>query len=111
MNARWRSTTGWAFVAAYLVLAAFRFHHALTCSGWVCDLAALPAVVPLGFPLAWLTDWVHAFFPIPGHAPTFHLRNWYFILPTVSANAILYYWLGRYAERLVGRRLRRRSRI
>jgi hypothetical protein len=95
MSVWWKSTTGWVLVTGYLVLAAFLFHEARTCTGWVCDLVALPAIVPFGFPIAWLTDWVHVFFPIPRHIPSFHLGNWYFILPTVLANAVFYFWLGR----------------
>jgi hypothetical protein len=76
-------------------MACLLFYQAFTCSGWVCDLVSLPAVFPLGFPIAWLTDWIDAWWHIPGHVPTFHLRNWYFILPTLIANAIFYYWLGK----------------
>lgn len=103
MNACWKSRIGWAFVAAYLILASLLFHQALTCTGWVCDLVALPVVFPLGFPISWLTDWVHAYLPIPGHTPSFHLRNWYFILPTASANALFYYWVGRQLQKLRNR--------
>jgi hypothetical protein len=92
----WReSKCGWGFSAGYVALAGFLFYQAFTCSGWVCDLVALPAAFPLGFPIAWVTDTIDSWFLIPGHTPTFHLRNWYFIIPTVIANAIFYYWLGK----------------
>lgn len=80
------------------------------CTGWVCDLVALPAIFPLGFPIAWLTDWVDSRFQIPGHTPTSHLRNWYFILPTLVANAVFYYWLGKLIEILIRRLFGRVSR-
>lgn len=101
-TAWWSSKAGWAFLVAYLVLAAVLFHEALTCTGWVCDLAAIPAMVPLGFPIAWITDGLDRIFVFPGHVPSFHLRNWYFILPTVVANSLFYFWLGRQAGRLFG---------
>lgn len=88
-------------MSIYLVLAFVSFREALTCTGWVCDLVALPAIFPLGFPIAWLTDWLDSLFYIPGHTPTFHLRNWYFILPTVFANAFFYFFLGWLLHRLV----------
>jgi len=105
----WRSPTGWALLTAYLIPAGLLFYRALTCTGWVCDLVALPVAIPLGLPIAWLTDWIHAQVEIPGHIKSFHFRNTYFILPTVAANAILYYWVGRQIERLI-RRWRGRSR-
>lgn len=101
-RAWWSSRTGWAFSTAYLALAVISFREALTCSGWACDLAAIPATVPFGFPIGWLTDGLDQMFRIPGHIPSFHMRNWYFILPTVLANLLFYFWLGRQAERLYG---------
>lgn len=107
---KWQhSRTGWALLSAYLVLAVAAWYEALTCTGWVCDLAAIPAIFPLGFPIAWFTDWIDALFHIPGHVPTFHLRNWYFIIPTVIANSVFYYWLGMMLGRLATR-VRQRSR-
>ena len=110
MNTCWKSRTGWAFVTAYLILAGLLFHQALTCTGWVCDLVALPVAFPLGFPIAWLIDWIHSLFVIPGHTSSFHLRNWYFILPTVLANAIFYYWAGRQLEKSANRLLQRSAK-
>lgn len=90
-----RSKCGWLFSFGYFAVASMLFYQANTCSGWVCDLVALPAAFPLGFPIAWLTDWVDSWFSIPGHTPSFHFRNWYFIVPTLIANSIAYYWLGK----------------
>ncbi|QTF93726.1 hypothetical protein [Halomonas sp. BM-2019] len=89
------SKCGWLLSACYIAMAGILFYQALTCSGWMCDLVALPTVFPLGFPIAWLIDWIDAWWHIPGHVPTFQLRNGYFILPTVIANAIFYYGLGK----------------
>lgn len=103
-----KSKSGWTFLVAYVAFAGYSFYRALTCTGWACDLVALPAAFPLGFPIGWLTDGIDYLFTIPGHAPTFHLRNWYFIVPTVTANAVLYYWVGKQFEALV-RKLRTRD--
>jgi hypothetical protein len=103
-----RSWGGIILMAAYLVIGCILFYEALTCSGWLCDLAAMPAIFPLGFPIAWITDWINYMYNIPGHVPTFHFRNWYFIVPTMLANAVFYYWLGSLAGRLI-RKIRSRS--
>lgn len=107
MTAGWKSRTGWAFVVAYLILAALLFYQALTCRDWVCDLVALPVALPLGFPISWLIDRIDFYFQIPGHVRSSHFRNWYFILPTVSANTIFYFWAGRLLETSASRLLRR----
>jgi len=99
------STCGLLFSVSDVAMAGLLFYLAFTCSGWVCDLVALPALFPFGFPIGWMTDWVDSWFLIPGHTPTFHLRNWYFIIPTVIVNAIFYYWLGKFASGLAQRLL------
>lgn len=94
-------------MATYLILAGFLFHDALTCVGWVCDLVALPVVLPLGFPIAWLFDGIDYLFVLPD-LTTGLLRKWRFILPTVLGNAVFYFWAGWQLEKLVTR-LHRRS--
>jgi len=105
MKKHLKSRAGWFLVVIYLIVAFFSFWEALTCTGILCDLAALPAVIPLGLPVAWFTDWIDYLFSIPGHVPSFHFRNWYFIIPTVIANSVFYYWLGSFSVKLF-RRLR-----
>lgn len=56
MNAIVRSRTGWVLVVAYLVFAALLFGQASMCTGFLCDLVALPVALPLGLPVAWLID-------------------------------------------------------
>lgn len=109
MIAFWQSRIGWIFLILYLVLAGVLFHEALTCSGWVCDLAAIPAIIPLGFPIGWLIDAIDTMFAIPGHVPTFHMRNWYFIIPTVAANGMLYYWIGWLLDSWLNKRRSRKT--
>lgn len=41
--------------------------------------------------------------PIPGHVPSVHFGNAYFILPTVTANAVLYFLAGHPIEASVRR--------
>lgn len=96
-----KSKGGWALLVAYVAFAGYSFYRALACTGWACDLVALPATIPFGFPIGWLTDWIDFTFAIPGHTPTFHFRNWYFIIPTVTANAVFYYWVGKRLEALI----------
>ncbi|MFU8831794.1 MAG: hypothetical protein ACNA7J_06510 [Wenzhouxiangella sp.] len=93
MAARWRSRTGWTLVATYLLVAGVAWYEAFTCTGWACDLAAIPAFFPLGLPIASLTGW--------------WTGEWYFIAPTVLANSLFYYWLGHLLDGLVNH-LRRR---
>jgi hypothetical protein len=100
---RGRSRTGIILMSLYLIAGCILFYEAYTCTGFLCDLVALPVVFPLGFPIAWITDGIDYMFQIPGHVPTFHFRNWYFIVPTLLANTFFYYWLGRFSEKTVRR--------
>lgn len=95
-----RSRTGWAFVALYLVFAAVLFGRASTCTGWVCDLIALPAAAPVGFLVGGVLDWLDQLFVFPGYSSSGLLRNPWFIVPTVLGNAVLYYGIGTLAGRL-----------
>ncbi len=99
------SRLGWGMLGAYLILAFFAFREALTCSGWACD----PAAFPLGFPIAWFIDWLDSLFGIPSHVVSVHFRNWYYIVPTVTANAVFYYFAGSLLAVVIARRHSRRS--
>jgi hypothetical protein len=96
-----RNRTGWAFVVLYLVLAAVLFPRASTCSGWVCDLVALPAAVPVGLLLAPLLDFLDDVFVL-SISPVGYFRDPAFIAATVLGNAVCYYGLGVLASRLAG---------
>lgn len=109
MNRGWTSATGLALAGAYLLFAAVLFHEALTCTRALCDLAAIPAIVPFGFPVAWLTDWLDGIFLFPGYTPGGQLRYWTFILPTVALNALFYAWVGGQVARLWNWWQRRRA--
>ena len=111
MNAVVTSRTGRTLVVAYLVAAALLFGRASTCTSFLCDLVALPVALPLGLPVAWLIDWIHWMQPIPGHVPSAHFGNAYFLLPTVAANAVLYYLSGHLIEASVRRWRRGRAKL
>lgn len=101
---------GWTFIAIYLVIATLMFYDAKTCAEMLCDLAALPALFPFGFLFYWLVDSNYFSYPTSSGLPGDHLRSWYFILPTVVANSVFYYWAGRMLATLAhkaGRVLRR----
>ncbi len=106
MNAYRKSRTAWVLMASYVILAGPLFYQAFTCTRWVCDFLALPAAVPLGFPIAGMFEAIDYVFVMPD-LTTGILRRWYFILPTVLANAIFYFWAGWQLEKLVTRLLRR----
>lgn len=108
MNAICKSRTGWVLLVAYLILAAYLFHEALTCRDWVCDLVALPAVFPLGFGIVWLLQGLDYLFVLPPELTQGLLRKWPFILSTVLINAMFYFCAGWQLEKLL-RRLRRRA--
>lgn len=88
-----KSKVGWIFVALYLVGSSFLIYQAFTCTGWVCDIVEFPAAIPFGllYLLALrLLDPVFVFGSIT-HEP---FRNWYFIIPTLTGNSVVFYWLG-----------------
>lgn len=103
------SRAGWAFVALYLVVAAILFGRAFTCTGWVCDLVALPAAAPVGFLVSGVLGWLDELFVFPGYSSSGLLRNPWFIVPTVLGNAVLYYGIGALAARLAHRAVARMS--
>lgn len=95
-----KSPTACLLLAVYLALACLLFHEALTCTGWACDLVALPVALPLGLPLAWLFNGLDSLFILPDLSAGL-MRKWHFILPTVAANAVFYFWVGRQLEKLI----------
>lgn len=94
-----KSSAGWVFVAIYLAASLWLVHQAFTCTGWMCDMVEIPATVPFAlvyFPLLRLLNPIFLFGSIT-YAP---FRNWYFIVPTLLGNSIIYYWLGVGVRRL-----------
>jgi hypothetical protein len=87
-NNRWRSKTGWIFVAIYLVAAFFLFRDALTCGGMLCDLPAIFVFLPAGEVYYVVSNFLFGYDPGP-------FREWRFIIPSVLTNVVLYYFLGR----------------
>lgn len=103
-----KSKTGWLFALLYLGFASFLVYLAFTCIGWVCDIVEFPAAIPFGLlylGLLRLLDPILAFGSIT-YSP---FRNWFFIVPTLIGNAIVFYWLGVSIEKLWRRAFRRGS--
>jgi len=88
-----RSNIGWAFVAVYLAGAACLIYLAFTCVGWVCDIIEFPAAVPFGLLYLALLKWLNPVFAF-GSITYSPFRNWFFIVPTLIGNSIVFYWLG-----------------
>ena len=88
------------FVAAYLLAASSLVYLAFTCIGWMCDVVEIPAAVPLGFLYLALLHWLNPIFEFGSiaYAP---FRNWFFIVPTLIGNSIIFYWLGVGVERML----------
>lgn len=103
-----QSRMGWTLVIVYLLLAAFLIYQAFTCTGWVCDLVEVPAAVPFGLIYLALLQWLDPIF-VFGSITYAPFRNWFFIIPTLLGNSLLYYWLGLGIGKLWGRWLRRAS--
>jgi hypothetical protein len=103
-----RSKTGWLFVVLYAALAAYVTAEALTCVVWMCDLIELWDTIPFGLiylGLIKLLDPVFFFGSIT-YAP---FTNWFFIVPTVAVNAVIYYWLGVGSAKIFTRLRRRKA--
>ncbi len=88
-----KSRIGWAFVGVYWLLSSFLIYLAFTCSGWLCDMVELPVAVPFGFLYLALLKGLNPIFAFGAisYAP---FRNWFFIVPTLAGNSIIFYWLG-----------------
>jgi hypothetical protein len=103
-----RSKVGWTFVTTYLALAALLIYRAFTCVGWVCDLVEFPVTIPFGLlylALLKLLDPIFFFGSIT-YAP---FRNWFFIIPTLVGDSIIFYWLGVRIGKLLARLLKKVS--
>jgi hypothetical protein len=88
-----KSKIGRVFVVIYLVAASFLIYLAFTCSGWVCDVVELPVTIPFGFLWLILLQWLDPIFAFGSitYAP---FKNWFFIIPTLVGNSVIFYWLG-----------------
>jgi hypothetical protein len=88
-----KSKIGWVFVAIYLVMASYLVYQAFTCTGWVCDLVEFPATIPFGLLYLALLKWLNPIF-VFGSITYNPFKNWFFIIPTLVGNSIVFYWLG-----------------
>ena len=100
------STSGWCVAALYLGLATLGIADALTCTGWLCDLSGCLVTFPSGVVYllaAQGLDRIYVFdrdvFDV--YSPC---RNFIFLIPAVTMNAVLCYWAGRFAGKLFSRK-------
>jgi hypothetical protein len=103
-----QSKPGCTLAVLYLVLAAYFITQAFTCVEWMCDLVELPITIPFGLLFLAILHWLDPvfFFGSITYAP---FRNWFFIVPTVAVNALIYYWLGIGIDKIISRFWRRKS--
>jgi len=88
-----RSSIYLFFLVLYWAAASPLIHEALTCTVWFCDLVEFWVALPFGaiyLLVLKLLDPVAGFGSIT-YAP---FRNWVFIVPTLIANSVIYYWVG-----------------
>jgi len=103
-----RSKIGWAFVLVYLAFSSVLVYKAFTCSGWVCDIVELPAAIPFGLLYLLLLRLLNPIF-VFGSITYAPFTNWYFIIPNLIGNSVLFYWLGVGMGKLIGRITRKTS--
>jgi hypothetical protein len=103
-----KSKFGWVFVAFYTAVDSVLVYLAFTCTGWMCDLVELPAVIPFGILYLGLLRLLNPLFRFGSitYAP---FTNWYFIVPTFLGNSVIFYWLGVGIGKLCTKLLRARS--
>jgi hypothetical protein len=103
-----KSKFGWVFVAFYTAVDSLLVYLAFTCTGWMCDLVELPAVIPFGILYLGLLRLLNPLFRFGSitYAP---FTNWYFIVPTFLGNSVIFYWLGVGIGKLCTKLLRARS--
>ena len=86
-----------------LTLAAWLIYQAFTCPDWLCDLVEFPVTIPFG--LVYLGV-LRVFAGGLGYSP---FRNWFFVIPTLIGNSIIFYWLGAGIAKIFSRALKKAS--
>ena len=87
------SKIGWLFVLLYLAVSSVLIYQAFTCIGWVCDIVEFPAAIPFGLLYLFLLRLLNPVF-VFGSITYAPFTNWYFIIPTLVGNSIVFYWIG-----------------
>jgi hypothetical protein len=93
-------------VLVYLALSTVLIYRAFTCSDWLCDLVEFPVAIPFGLLYLLVLRLLNPIFAFGSitYAP---FRNWFFIIPTLLGNSVLFYWAGsgvaKLSSRLLGR--------
>jgi len=88
-----RSKVGWVLVVLYLAGSAILIYQAFTCTGWLCDLVEFPAAIPFGLLYLMLLRALNPIFQF-GSVTYSPFRNWFFIIPTLLGNSVVFYWIG-----------------
>jgi ABC-type sulfate transport system permease component len=88
-----KSKVGWVCVGFYLAVAAFLINQAFSCSDWLCDLVEFPVTIPFGLLYLEVLRLLAPNF-VFGSLTYAPFRNWFFIIPTLIGNSIIFYWLG-----------------
>ena len=88
-----KSKLGWVLVVLYLAGSSVLIYQALTCTGWVCDIVEFPAAIPFGLLYLLLLRALNPIFAFGSitYAP---FTNWFFIIPMLVGNSVVYYWIG-----------------
>jgi hypothetical protein len=103
-----KSKAGWVFVAIYLTLSSYLVYQAFTCTGWICDIVEFPATIPFGLLYLVVLRLLNPIF-VFGSITNEPFRNWYFIIPTLVGNSVVFYWIGVGSGKLWMKVLRRVS--
>jgi hypothetical protein len=74
----------------------------------MCDLVELYAAIPFGLLYLLILKWLDPIF-VFGSITYAPFKNWFFIVPTLVGNSVIFYWLGVGSAKL-GRKLWKTSR-
>ena len=92
-----KSKTGLVIATLYFIFASILSYDAYTCSGWLCDLVALPTLFPFGFIYLMLLRWldtIYVFGPLFSDITNVPFRFLAYLIPTLLVNTIIFYWFG-----------------
>ncbi len=103
-----KSKLGWVLVVLYLAFSSVLIYQAFTCTGWVCDLVEFPAAIPFGLLYLLLLRALNPMFAF-GSITYDPFRNWFFIIPTLVGNSVVFYWIGVGIGKLGAKVMRRKS--
>ena len=107
-RAFWTSKSGWVFAVLYLGPAAVCIYRAVTCTGFLCEIPAIYAALPSSLAYWTVGRWLDRIYVFD--SGVFDLGsplNLFLLIPAVTTNAAMCYWVGRYAGKLEGKYARK----